>query len=75
MSKISEWCKRMEKILPRVERGDLIERNCVYGKNHFCNGRPNRAIKNHPNNTIEPCVHFINGRCEKELHTGKVKKI
>lgn len=75
MSRISEWCERMEKIKYRLSKSTYIESKCPYGKEYFCNGRPNRASSKEGRKclTKSPCKHFKNGRCELELHKGKNK--
>lgn len=73
MSIISKWCKRMEKIKYKLSDSAYIEGKCPYGKEYFCDGRPNRAASKDGRKllAISPCKHFVNGRCELELHKKK----
>lgn len=73
MSIISDWCNRMEKIKYILSASGEMERNCPYGREHFCNGRPNGATGKDGKRlkAIEPCKHFVNGRCGLALHKKK----
>lgn len=76
MSRVGEWCGRMEKIVKRLGSGaEYIERHCPYKRKYFCDGRPNIAKEN--GNVVEKkpsCKHFKDGRCEQEMHLGRIKK-
>ena len=72
MNILTAWTNRMNAIKNKLDHTSVfVERNCLYGSDYFCDGRPNTTKRRNLTDKKPPCKHFKDGKCELKLHLGK----